>query len=106
MITIDFPNGVVSFNTTSDVKKAVMDILLNSPYATIDKLAVDDDDGYYLTGEIEKHAWSKDDGPYEEGYVNEYWDNVMSTLKKKLHDTNAEMTIEKKKTNFAVSTGG
>ena len=85
MITIDFPNGVVSFNTTDNIKKEVMNILLNSPYASIYELAEDDADGYYFTGEIEKHAWSKDDGPWEERSVNDYWDNVMSTLKKKFY---------------------
>jgi ribosome-binding protein aMBF1 (putative translation factor) len=90
MITIDFPNGVASFGTNDAVKRAVMDILLNSPYAFIDELAEDDEDGYYLTGKIEKHAYSKDDSPWEKRNTNEYWDNVMSTLKKTFHDVNTE----------------
>lgn len=91
MITIEFPNGVARFVTNDTVKKVVMDILLNSPYTVIDALAEDDADGYYLTGEIEKHAWSKDDGSWEERTANEYWDDAMSTLKERFHhDEKAE----------------
>lgn len=105
MITIEFPNGVARFGTNDAVKKAVMDILLNSPYTVIDELAEDDADGYYLTGEIEKHAWSKDDGPCEERTANEYWDDTMSTLKEMVHhDVKAESDNtekeEKEKSNL------